>query len=84
MTTMSNNTHFNPALNERSIPLHHETTTVPVKDMPGTKADDATVKNPKTPETSGATRADRAANKAAHKAAEDQKAAESDKTIFTH
>jgi len=81
---MSNNTHFNPALNERSIPLHPETTTVPVKDMPGTKADDATVKNPKTPETSGATRADRAANKAAHKAAEDQKAAEADKTIFTH
>jgi hypothetical protein len=81
---MPNNTNSNPALSERPIPLHPETTTLPVKDMPGTKADDATVKNPMTPETSGATRADRAANKAAHKAAEDEKAAESDKTIFTH
>jgi hypothetical protein len=56
---------------------------VPAKDYPGTHADDSTVKNPKTPETSGASRLDRAADKAAHKAAKDQQDAEKQKPIFT-
>jgi hypothetical protein len=56
---------------------------VPVKNYPGTHADDSTVKNPKTPETSGTSRVDRAADKAAHKAARDQQDAEKQRPVFT-
>lgn len=56
---------------------------VGAKDLPGTHADDSTVKNPKTPESSGASRADRAANKAAHKAAKDEAKYDAEKGIFS-
>jgi hypothetical protein len=55
----------------------------PAKDYPGEHTDDSTVKNPKTPETSGASRADRAANKAAHKAAKDEQESEKENPIFS-
>jgi len=56
----------------------------PAVDQPGTHADDSTVKNPKTPETSGDTRAGRVANKAAHKAARDEQDFDKNNTIVSH
>ena len=56
---------------------------VPVKDYPGTDPDDSTVKNPKTPETSGASRMERAADKAAHKGAKDEQDADKKRPIFS-
>lgn len=54
------------------------------KKYPGERDDSATVKNPKTPETSGKTDADRVADRAAHKAARDEQVSEKDKSLFTH
>lgn len=54
------------------------------KAYPGERDESATVKNPKTPETSGKTDADRVVDRAAHKAAHDQNQAEKEKELFTH
>jgi hypothetical protein len=75
----------NPNERNSQVPPHSQGgSDVPAKDLPGVHADDETVKNPKTPESSGATRADRAANKAAHKAARDEQGYDREKTTITH
>jgi hypothetical protein len=78
-----------------SQPLHPESDSViadgpnarpaapPAKDYPGTHSDDSTLKNPKTPESSGSTRAERAADKAAHKAAKREQEADKSNAIFS-
>ena len=69
----------------KTTPLSHSSGSkpVPVLDYTGTHADDSTVKNPKTPESSGGSRMERAANKAAHKGAKDEQDAEKKTPIFS-
>jgi len=78
----------NPALDPRNPsekkPVSGPPTPTPGKKFPGEHDDSSTVKNPKTPETSGKTEADRVANRAAHKPAQDQQESEKSNSIFTH
>ena len=55
-----------------------------VRPDPGEHDDSATVKNPKTPETSGSSGAERIADRAAHKANRREQEAEKDGGIVTH
>jgi hypothetical protein len=54
------------------------------KKYPGEHSDSSTVKNPKTPETSGKNDMNRVADRAAHKPARDEQETEKDQSIFTH
>lgn len=58
-------------------------THVPVKGYPGEKAEGTTVKNPKTPETSKESGAERVANKAAHRGVKEEQESQKNHTIIS-
>jgi hypothetical protein len=78
----------NPPTDPRNVTgnkdIHDPSTSGPAKKFPGEHDDSSTVKNPKTPETSGKTDVDRIANRAAHKPARDQQESDQSSSIFTH
>jgi hypothetical protein len=87
MNPMPTNLHTNQPLDVTHEPVvadgPNARPSVPANDYPGTHADDSTLKNPKTPESSGSTRAERAADKAAHKAAKRQQEADKSNPIIS-
>jgi|HubBroStandDraft_5_1064220.scaffolds.fasta_scaffold1181378_1 hypothetical protein len=81
--TVNPNSMLDPETTSTGSSVPPATKPVPVKNYPGEHSEGVTVKNPKTPETSGPSNADRVADKAAHKAVKREQEYDKAKPIFT-
>ena len=81
--TVNPNTGCGPENATYDTSAREQSTHVPVKGYPGEKAEGTTVKNPKTPETTKESAADKVANKAAHKGVKEEQESQKNHTILS-
>jgi hypothetical protein len=81
--TINPNAALDPKTTSTGSSVSPATKSVPVKNYPGERNEGTTVKNPKTPETSGKSNVERAADKAAHKAVKREQEYDEVNPIFT-